>query len=106
MLLKPEDYPLTLHAKDIMEIMRLSEPTVYALMRSKGFPLVKVGRKFLVPRDAFFEWYYEQARASMRGEKDIVSRRAPEEPARRSHTAPQTTQPQKRGKRLQLLQGR
>ena len=103
--MKQEDYPMTLQAKHIMEIMGLSEPTVYALMRSKGFPLVKVGRKVLVPRDVFFEWYYEQARASMRGEKDIVSRRAPSTTSRIPQ-AQETTQPQKRGKRLQLLQGR
>lgn len=72
-----------------MEIMRISEPTAYAVMRSKGFPRVKLGRKVYVPRDAFFEWFNNKAREAANGD-DLVKRETP--PGR--------------GKRLQLLQGR
>lgn len=52
-----EDLPLILKAKDIAEILHVSMPTVYEMMRRTDFPLLPIpGRIRRVTRDAFFQW--------------------------------------------------
>lgn len=51
------DYPLTLRVEDIQKILRLSRASAYELIKQEGFPSVRVGRRILIPRDAFFRWY-------------------------------------------------
>jgi excisionase family DNA binding protein len=55
--LNPKDYPLTLHVEDLQKILRLSKASTYDLTKQKGFPAIRVGRRILIPRDAFFKWY-------------------------------------------------
>lgn len=55
--LNPWDYPLTLKVEDLQKILRLSKATVYELTKQEGFPSLRVGRRILIPRDAFFKWY-------------------------------------------------
>ena len=50
-------------AKDIQQLIGVSLPTVYNLFNTEGFPVVCVGRKKIVPRDAFFAWLNEQAKS-------------------------------------------
>jgi excisionase family DNA binding protein len=51
------DYPLTLRVEDLQKILRLSKASTYELIKQKGFPSFRVGRRILIPRDAFFKWY-------------------------------------------------
>jgi excisionase family DNA binding protein len=51
------DYPLTLRVEDVQKILRLSKASTYELTKQKGFPSIRVGRRILIPRDAFFKWY-------------------------------------------------
>ncbi|MET3697140.1 excisionase family DNA binding protein [Bacillus oleivorans] len=51
-----ENYPVVLKASDIAEILGVSEPTAYKLMRQKTFPLISFGRNMRVLRDEFFRW--------------------------------------------------
>ena len=53
--------PLILTMRDVQKITRLSKPKVYELPHIAGFPVVKFGRAFRVPRDAFLEWLEQQA---------------------------------------------
>ncbi|MEH7548782.1 MULTISPECIES: helix-turn-helix domain-containing protein [Bacillaceae] len=53
----PTDYPLTLRVEDLQKILRLSKTLTYELTKQKGFPSIRVGRRILIPRDAFFKWY-------------------------------------------------
>ncbi|WP_342042833.1 helix-turn-helix domain-containing protein [Bacillus sp. OTU2372] len=55
--LNPKDYPLTLRVEDLQKILRLSKASTYDLTKQKGFPSIRVGRRILIPRDAFFKWY-------------------------------------------------
>jgi excisionase family DNA binding protein len=55
--LNPNDYPLTLRVEDLQKILRLSKASTYELTKQKDFPSVRVGRRILIPRDAFFKWY-------------------------------------------------
>ncbi|MFQ6340572.1 helix-turn-helix domain-containing protein [Bacillus sp. AF62] len=50
------DYPIMLNVKHVEEILGVAKRTAYDIMDQKGFPLVKIGRKKVVPRDAFFNW--------------------------------------------------
>lgn len=50
------DLPLILQAKDLIRITGLSKTTVYELMKSPDFPLIKLNDRKLVYRDQFFTW--------------------------------------------------
>ena len=58
---RKEDLPLTLTVSDVQEILGLSKPIAYQLTRRADFPALRVGRKILIPRDKFFEWYENHA---------------------------------------------
>lgn|GEM_PF-583142 len=52
-----KELPPMLNAKILKSIMGLSNGSVHALMKSEGFPLLKINNKRkLVPRDAFLQW--------------------------------------------------
>ena len=54
------DLPLTLTAPEVGEVLGISRAGAYELVRSKGFPHMKIGTRFLVPRDKFLVWIDEQ----------------------------------------------
>ena len=45
-----------LSPKDIQEITGLGRGGVYALFNFPGFPSVKIGKKYFVLEDDFYEW--------------------------------------------------
>jgi len=51
-----ESYPVVLKANHIADILDVSEPTAYKLMRQESFPLISFGRNMRVLRDEFFKW--------------------------------------------------
>lgn len=53
---KQEDYPLTLTAQHISEILSISKRVAYEVMEYPDFPPVRVGRQKRVGREAFFAW--------------------------------------------------
>ena len=55
-----EDLPLALKARHVQEVLQLSKLKTYEVLHREGFPLVKIGRAYRVPRDAFFRWLAEQ----------------------------------------------
>jgi len=54
---------IVLTAKDIRQLTGFSLPTIYEWFNVEGFPVVNVGRRKVVPRDAFLAWINEQAAA-------------------------------------------
>lgn len=50
-------------AHELRELTGLSLPTVYNWINSQGFPCIRVGRRVLIPVDAFHRWLEEQARS-------------------------------------------
>ena len=49
--------PAVLQAKDVRQFLGLSRAATYNLMRSEGFPLLKLGkRRMVVPKAAFLKW--------------------------------------------------
>ena len=56
-------------AKTIQEEMKMREskfknydalPLAYELVRSKGFPHIRIGTRILVPKDKFIQWIDQQ----------------------------------------------
>ena len=55
------DYPPILQACHIMEITGFSNGKAYELMRSKGCPTVRHGKRMIVPRDLFWQYLLNEA---------------------------------------------
>lgn len=55
-----QDLPLTLTAPEVGEVLGISRATAYELVRSEGFPRMKIGKRILIPRDKFIQWIDEQ----------------------------------------------
>ncbi|WP_418465388.1 helix-turn-helix domain-containing protein [Faecousia sp.] len=55
---------LTFTVKEAAQAANVSIPTLYAWAKTAGFPVVKVGRKLVVPIDAFRRWLEEQAKGN------------------------------------------
>jgi excisionase family DNA binding protein len=53
---KYADLPLTLTAQDVAKVLGLSINQTYRLFRSKDFPSLKVGAKYLIPKPRFLQW--------------------------------------------------
>ncbi|MFJ7932950.1 helix-turn-helix domain-containing protein [Sporosarcina sp. NPDC096371] len=51
-----DSYPIVLTAVDISEILQISKPSAYELMKRTDFPLIKIGRCKRVLRDQFYLW--------------------------------------------------
>ena len=51
---------LTLTAAEAAEALQVSKPVLYELCKQPGFPVIRVGRKVLIPRDRLREWVNAQ----------------------------------------------
>lgn len=49
-------FPMVLTATDISEILKISKPSAYELMKRDDFPLIKIGRCKRVLKEQFFVW--------------------------------------------------
>lgn len=56
-----DDLPLVLSVNDIASILVISKVSAYELVKSKGFPLIRVGRRIKIPKAAFITWLDDQA---------------------------------------------
>ena len=55
-----EDLPLFLNAEMVAKVLGVSISSAYELMHEKGFPSVRIGKRFIVPRDDLKRWMDEQ----------------------------------------------
>ena len=51
-----EELPLMLSAPEVAEVLGISRAGAYDLVRSAGFPHLKLGNRILVPKDKFLKW--------------------------------------------------
>lgn len=54
------DLPMMLTVPEMGEALGISRAAAYQLVRSKGFPSMKIGTRILVPKDKFIKWIDEQ----------------------------------------------
>jgi len=59
---------MTLKVKDAAKILGVGLSAMYALSKSEGFPRINIGKKILIPRDAFEEWVKAQIKYRMNEE--------------------------------------
>lgn len=50
-----DELPMFLNAEDISEALGIAISTTYELMKQKGFPSLKIGRRYVVEREKFIE---------------------------------------------------
>ena len=53
--------PLTLNADQVASVLSISRANAYALMHSKGFPTIQIGKRMVVHRDKLIEWMNDRA---------------------------------------------
>lgn len=59
------DLPLTLTAPEVGEVLGISRAAAYELVRSKGFPSMRIGTRILVPKDKLIAWINEQVEVNL-----------------------------------------
>ena len=57
------DLPLTLTVPEVGEALGISRAKAYDLVRSEGFPSMRIGTRILVPRNKLIRWIDEQTEA-------------------------------------------
>lgn len=55
-----DQLPLALCADDVAQVLGISRANAYTLMRSKGFPVLKMGKRLIVPKDKLLAWIDKQ----------------------------------------------
>ena len=50
------EYPITLKVQEIADILRINQTKAYELTHREDFPSLKLGQRFIVNRDKFFDW--------------------------------------------------
>ena len=55
-----DQLPLALSAEDVSQVLGISRANAYALMHSKGFPTLKIGKRMTVPKDKLIAWMEKQ----------------------------------------------
>ena len=51
-----DELPMFLNAKMVAEILGISPSSGYELIHEKGFPVLRVGARIVVPKDRFIDW--------------------------------------------------
>lgn len=46
--------------KEIQHILRIGQVNAYQLIRTPGFPVIKIGRAYRIPRASFYDWLSRQ----------------------------------------------
>ena len=50
------DLPLMLSVPDVTSVLGISRAGAYELVRSDGFPLLRIGSRIVVPKEKFIDW--------------------------------------------------
>lgn len=51
-----DDLPLVLHVKELASVLSISQNTAYCLVRSGKIRTIRIGRTYLIPKDAVLEY--------------------------------------------------
>lgn len=51
-----DDLPLMLSVPDVASVLGISRAGAYELVRSDGFPSLRIGSRIVVPKEKFIGW--------------------------------------------------
>ena len=54
-----DELPLFLNAETVAKLLGISPSSGYELMHEKGFPVLKIGSRLVVPKEKFRAWMEE-----------------------------------------------
>lgn len=60
-----DELPLMLSVQKIAIVLGISKTSAYDLVRSKGFPVLKIGSRLVVPKEKFREWVEQNTGGSI-----------------------------------------
>lgn len=55
-----DQLPLALNAEEVAQVLGISRAGAYTLMHSRGFPVLQVGKRLVVPKDKLLDWIENQ----------------------------------------------
>lgn len=55
-----DELPLMLSVPDVADVLGIGRANAYELVRSEGFPTIKIGNRIIVPKDEFISWIKKQ----------------------------------------------
>ena len=58
---------LTLSISEVAQVLGVSKPTAYALTNSKGFPVLHIGKRKVVPVQGLQEWIQKNSTGVKQG---------------------------------------
>lgn len=56
---------LTMNVADLRQALGIGRAQAYELVNRADFPAIRLGRKILIPRDAFLRWLDKQTEHAM-----------------------------------------
>ena len=60
-----DELPLMLSVQEIAKVLGISKTSAYELVRTKGFPVLKIGSRLVVPKEKFREWVEQNTGGSI-----------------------------------------
>ena len=61
-----DDLPLFLNADMVAKVLGVSSSTSYELMHEPDFPVLNVGSRMVVPKEAFIQWVTKHTEGGVR----------------------------------------
>ena len=61
-----DELPLMLSVPEVASVLGISRAGAYELVRSDGFPALKIGSRIVVPKDKLIAWVDEKTSASVK----------------------------------------
>lgn len=55
-----DELPLMLSVPEVAAVLGISRAGTYELVRSEGFPSLKIGSRIVVPKEKFIQWINDQ----------------------------------------------
>ena len=59
-----DELPLMLSAPEVAAVLSISRAGAYELVRSDGFPALRIGSRIVVPKEKFIDWVNAQTLGS------------------------------------------
>ena len=56
---------LTMNVSDLQQALGIGRAQAYELVNRADFPAIRLGRKILIPRDAFLRWLDKQTERAL-----------------------------------------